>query len=193
MGFLDAEVSGGGGGKQAKFDGKAGNHVVRGSDDILNNKEAVFGIYDAQGGYLKFNGKGTPPERRLGSIFPKDEAPLRSSLGDTDKSEWPKAKFGGDEPEDPWVQVIEIPMRLKETGEPYVFSAQSKTSLAAIKDLLSQCRRMPEGFEPLVRLGVGSYKGKFGTVRKPVFSILGKVPMVGDGEVENDMNDAIPF
>ena len=34
----------------------------------------------------------------------------------------------GDAPEDPWVQVIEIPLRHKESGESFTFTAQSKTS-----------------------------------------------------------------
>ena len=100
MGFMD-EVSSGGGAKLLRFDGRAGNYVVRGSDDTFNNQEFVASIYESKGGYLKFGEKGQAPERHLGSIFPKDEAPLRSSVGNLDKSEWPKAKFGGDEPEDP--------------------------------------------------------------------------------------------
>jgi len=77
MGFMD-EVSSGGGAKLLRFDGRAGNYVVRGSDDTFNNQEFVASIYEAKGGYLKFGEKGQAPERHLGSIFPKDEAPLRS-------------------------------------------------------------------------------------------------------------------
>jgi hypothetical protein len=51
MGFLDS-VSGGGQ-KRAGFDGKAGNHVVRGSDEVLNNQEMVADIYGARGGYAR--------------------------------------------------------------------------------------------------------------------------------------------
>ena len=123
MGFMD-EVAGGGN-KLLRFDGRAGNYVVRGSEDTLNNQEFIADIYAAKGGYLKFGGEGQAPERHLGSIFPKDEAPLRASLGNTDKGEWVKGKFG-DEPEDPWTSVIEIPMRHKESGESYTFTAQFK-------------------------------------------------------------------
>jgi hypothetical protein len=179
------EVSGGGGAKLLKFDGRAGNYVVRGSDSTLNNQEFVGDIYAAKGGYMKFGDKGQAPERHLGSVFPKDEAPLRSTLGNTNKNEWPKGKFG-DEPEDPWTQVIEIPLRHKETGESYLFTAQSKTALAAAKDLLGQCRRLPEGYEPVIRLCVGSYKGKFGVVKKPLLSIVGKAP------IETEPDD-VPF
>ena len=45
-----------------------------------------------------------------------------------------------------------------------------KTSLAAVKDFIGLCRRVPEGFLPIVRLDVGSFKGKFAPVKKPVLS-----------------------
>jgi hypothetical protein len=190
MGFLD-EVSGGGQ-KLAGFDGKAGNHVVRGSDEVLNNQEMIADIYGARGGYLLFNGKGVPPERQLGPIYPKDEAPDRSTLGKLDKSEWAPGKFSDGEPEDPWRPTIELPIRHRTTGEEYIYTAQSRGSLAAVKDLLAQCRRLQEGHNPIVRLAVGSYKGKFGTVKKPVLTIVGKSPIDG-GPDEGPFNDEIPF
>jgi hypothetical protein len=190
MPFLD-EVSSGGGAKLLKFDGRAGNYVVRGSDDTLNNQEFVADIYAARGGYLKFGAKGQPPERQLGSVYPKDEAPARSSLGNLDKSEWVAGKFS-EEPEDPWTQVIEIPLRHRESGEAFVFTAASKTSLAAAKDLLGLCRRLPEGFEPVVRLAIGSFKGKYGVVKKPTLPIIGKVAIEG-GDEQNPLDDEVPF
>ena len=191
MGFMD-EVSSGGGAKLLRFDGRAGTYGVRGSDDTFNNQEFVASIYEAKGGYLKFGEKGQTPERHLGSIFPKDEAPLRSSLGNLDQGEWPKAKFGGDEPEDPWTQIIEIPLRHKESGEAYIFTASSKTALAAAKDFLGHCRRLLEAHEPLVRLCITSFKSKFGMVKKPLLSIIGKVPMEGDDD-SNPFDDEVPF
>jgi hypothetical protein len=191
VGFMD-EVSGGGGTKLLKFDGRAGNYVVRGSDTSLNNQEFIADIFSAKGGYLKFGEKGQPPERHLGSVFPKDEAPLRSALGNLDKAEWPASRFGGEEPEDPWTQVIEIPLRHKETGEGFVFTAQSRMSLAAAKDFLAQCRRLPDAFEPIVRLCVGGFTGRFGVVKKPVLSIVGKTPIEESSEAL-PFDDDVPF
>jgi hypothetical protein len=188
--FMD-EVSGGGGTKLLKFDGRAGNYVVRGSDANLNSQEFIVDVYAARGGYIKFGEKGQAPERHLGSVFPKDEAPLRTSLGNTDKAEWSPGMFG-DAPEDPWVQVIELPLRHKESGESFTFTAQSKTALAAAKDLLAQCRRLPDAFEPIVRLNIGSFKGRFGTVKKPILSIVGKVAIEGEPE-GHPLDDEIPF
>jgi hypothetical protein len=185
------EVSGGGGAKLLKFDGKAGNYVVRGSDANFNNQEFVADIYAAKGGYIKFGAKGEAPERSLGSIFPKDAAPLRSTLGNTNKAEWPPGRFG-DEPEDPWTQVIEIPLRHKDCGDAFLFTASSKTSLGAVKDFLGSCRRLPEGFEPIVRLAVGYFKSRYGVVKKPQLIVTGKVPMEG-GDDGNPFDDEIPF
>ena len=58
--------------------------------------------------------------------------------------------------------MIEIPLRHKETGEELLFCAQSKTSLGATRDFLTQARRVPQGFNPVIRLGVGSFKSKLG-------------------------------
>jgi hypothetical protein len=185
MGFMD-EVSSGGGAKLLKFDGKAGSYVVRGSEATFNGQEFLADVYSATGGFLKFNGKGQQPERRTDIVFPKDQAPSRASLGDLDRSKWETGKFG-DEPEDPWTPVIEFPLTHRETGEAYTFTAQSKTSLAAAKDLLGLSRRLPESFLPIVRLDVGSFNGKFGPVKKPVLSMIGKSP------IETESNEALPW
>jgi hypothetical protein len=180
MGFMD-EVSSGGGTKLLKFDGKAGSYVVRGSEATFNGQEFLADVYSATGGFLKFNGKGQQPERRIGLVFPKDLAPARSSLGDLDQSAWANGRFS-DGPEDLWTPVIELPLIHRESGEAFTFTAQSKTSLAAVKDFLGLCRKVPEGFLPIVRLDVGSFKGKFGQVKKPALSVIGKAPIETDSE-----------
>ena len=68
MPFMD-EVSGGGGTKLLKFDGRAGNFVVRGSDANLNNQEFIAEVYAARGGYMKFGEKGQAPERHTGKCL----------------------------------------------------------------------------------------------------------------------------
>jgi len=44
---------------------------------------------------------------------------------------------------------------------------------------------LPEGFLPIVRLDVGSFKSKFGPVKKPVLSMVGKSPV--------EQEDDLPF
>ena len=191
MGFTD-EVGIGSGKPILKFN-KEARYVKRGSDEAMNDQEFVAKIREARAGYIRFNGN-EQPERHLGAIFPKDEAPSRSSLGDTDKSKWPKAKFG-DGPEDPWTAVIEIPLQRRETGEELLFAAQSKTAIGAAMDFLSQARRVPDGFDPVIRLGVGSFKSRFGQIKKPVLSIVGKVPSSGavNGKDEPPFSDSLEF
>jgi hypothetical protein len=178
VGFMD-EVSNGGGNKLLKFDGRAGHYSARGSEATFNGQEFVADVYSATGGFLKFKGKGEQPDRRTGLIFPKDHAPSRASLGDMDPSEWEESKFGNG-PEDPWVAVIELPLVHRETGEAFNFTAQSKLSLAAVKDFLGLCRRIPEGFLPIIRFDVGAFKSKFGPMKKPVLSMVGKSPIETD-------------
>ena len=185
MGFFDDNASGGGP-PLLKFDGKAGQFLQKGSDTPLNGEVFVAYLLSSAAGYLNFPGGDRPPERRMGSIFPEDKAPSRAELGDTDESKWPKGRFSNGEPEDPWRACIEIPMQHKESGEEYTFTAMSKTALAAAKDLLAQARRLPDGFDPVIRLNVGSYKSRFGVVKKPVLSIVGKV-------TRNAGEDALPY
>jgi hypothetical protein len=190
MGFMD-DVNGGGA-SLLKYDGRGGTYVKVGTEDTFNGQEFIADIYSATGGYVKFKGKGETPEKSMGLIFPKDLAPLRSTLGDLDKGAWVKGKFS-EEPEDPWHRVIELPLRHKESSETYTFTAQNKNALGAVKDLLGQCRRLPEGFQPVVRLNTASFKGRFGSVKKPVLTIIGKVANEADGDDGNPFDDEIPF
>jgi hypothetical protein len=191
MGFMN-EAAGGGGPPIMKFS-KEAKYVRSGSEESYNDQEFVADTHAARGGYLKFGEKGQAPERHLGSVFPKDEAPLRASLGNLDKSEWPPSKFNKGEVEDPWTAVIEIPLKNKATGEELLFVAQSKTSLGAAKDFLTQARRVPDGFNPVIRLGVGSFKSKFGPIKKPVLSIVGKVAADGATKEQAPFDDAVGF
>jgi hypothetical protein len=189
MSFMD-EVNGGGAGL-LKYDGRAGTYLKVGTEDTFNTQEFVADIFSATGGYVKFKGKGEAPEKKMGLIFPKDLAPLRRTLGDLDKSAWVKGKFS-EEPEDPWRRVIELPLRHKENGDAYTFTATNNNALSAVKDLIGQCRRLPEGFNPIIRLNTASFKGKFGPVKKPVLTITGKL-QIDTGGAEDAFDDEIPF
>ena len=155
---------------------RAGGPVLKhGSDLEFNDECFVLNSAGAVAGYLKFKGKGEPPERHTGPIYPRDEAPERASLGDTDQSEWPIGRFSN-EPEDPWTPVIELPLKHKETGEEYILTCQSKTAIGAAKDLFSQLRRVPPGHDPVIKLAIGSMQTRYGKRKKPVFSLVGQVP-----------------
>ena len=50
-----------------------------------------------------------------------------------------------------------------------------------------------DGFDPVIRLGVGSFKSKFGPIKKPVLSIVGKVPSNGAVKDEPPFDDRLEF
>ena len=51
-------------------------------------------------GWIKFNGKDTPPDRHMGLLYSDFVMPTRDSLGDLDASQWEAGLSG--HPEDPW-------------------------------------------------------------------------------------------
>jgi hypothetical protein len=172
MGFLD-DVTGGGGTARATFDGREGTFNIRGGSATLNDAEFVVELGKAQGGFVKFNGPGQPPDKHVGDIFPKDEAPRRHTLPDTDPSKWRPGKFSGGKPEDPYRPVIELSLRHRETGESVILTLQSKTSMGAARDFLKQCRKMPDDVLPIVKLGAATVKTKYGSFKAPNFSVVG--------------------
>ena len=100
MSFLD-ELKGSTAAVKLTFDGRGGTYGMSGSDTDHAGSEWVAHIYRATGGHLKFNGKGNPPDRKMGAVFPTDQAPTRASLGDLDKSKWPPSKFNQGEVDQP--------------------------------------------------------------------------------------------
>ena len=52
---------------------------------------------------------------------------------------------------------------------------------------------MPQGFNPVICLGVGSFKSRFGAIKKPVLSIVGKVPNNGAVKDKPPFDDPLQF
>jgi len=193
MGFMD-QNAGGGGPPLMRWNGQEGKYLKYDSDLEFNDECFVLNPAGAVAGYLKFKGKGEPPERHTGPIYPKDEAPERATLGDIDESKWATGRFSG-EPEDPWTPVIELPLKHKETGEEFILTCQSKTAIGAAKDLFSQLRRVPAGHDPVIKLTVGTMQTRYGKKKKPVFSLVGQVPHAnGKAPAANDVfGDDVEF
>ena len=186
MGFMD-QNAGGGGPPLMRWNGQEGRYKKYDSDTEFNDECFVLNPAGSVAGYLKFGAKGEQPVRHTGPIYPKDEAPDRASLGDTDTSKWPTGRFSG-EPEDPWTAVVELPLRHQTTGEEFILTCQSKTAIGAAKDLFSQLRRVPAGHDPVIKLAVGTMQTRFGKRKKPVFSLVGQVPHVnGKAPTANDV------
>jgi hypothetical protein len=85
--------AGGGGPPLMRWNGQEGKYLKCDSDMEFNDGCFVLNPAGAVAGYLKFGGKGEAPERHTGPIYPKDEAPERASLGDTDQSKWSVGRF----------------------------------------------------------------------------------------------------
>jgi len=159
-------------------------------------------IYDQiQGGWIKFMGKGNPPERKQGNIFEGFVPPDRETLGDTDQSEWEVGLSG--KPADPWQFQLLLPLQNVETGELYVFNTSSITGRRAVDNLIQACDRMqrtePNDY-PIIRLRIGGFQHRderIGWIKTPAFERCGKAPKADltavTTSVAGDMSDEIPF
>jgi hypothetical protein len=180
---------------------KDGKFVMptNGDEELPEGTELACIWEQAKAGYQRFNGKGERPDVRLSLVF--GGKPLeREELGDTDPTQWPESDLTG-RPEDPWREVLMVPLISTETGEVYIFSTMSITGLRAVSNLLTQSARMAakeEGFYPVIALRAGGYEHrKFGWVRVPAFERRGKVPksdITGAlTSLSDDLNDEIAF
>jgi hypothetical protein len=196
------EHAGGTTGTFFKLDGKDGRYKKTRDDEEVPVGTQMVCIYDqAQVGWIKFNGKGNPPDRHMGSLFDGFRAPKREELGDTDQALWERNLSG--QPDDPWKSQILLPLQDVETGELFVFGTTSATGRKAVGNLLTHCQRMsqrdPENY-PIVRLDTGGFQHRderVGFVKTPAFPVIGKAPKSGaakiDTSVAADLNDAMPF
>ena len=170
-------------------------------EEVPEGKEFVA-IYDQiQVGWIKFNGRGNPPDRRMGALFDGFAPPLREELGDTDEALWERNLSG--QPDDPWKSQILLPLQSVETLELYIFGTTSLTGRKAVGNLINHCTRMsrqqPDDY-PIVRLATGGFQHRderVGWVKTPAFPIIGKSPKSGaakiDTSVAADLNDTVSF
>jgi hypothetical protein len=154
-----------------------------------------------QAGYIKFNGKGNPPDRKMGPVFSGFTPPDRESLGDTDQDLWEKSLEG--KPQDPWQFQLMVPMQVVETGELLIFSTSSITGKRAVDNLIEQCERMQRlepDFYPVIKLSIGGFQhrdSRVGWVKTPALPRVGKAPKSDVSAAlttaSDDMSDSIPF
>jgi len=127
------------GGTFFKF-AKDGKFRKTSDDEEIPEGTRFVVIYDQiQGGWIKFMGKGNPPERKQGNLFDGFVPPDRETLGDTDESEWEVGLSG--KPADPWQFQLLLPLQHVETGELYVFNTSSITGRRAVDNLIQACSR----------------------------------------------------
>jgi hypothetical protein len=170
-----------------------------GDEEVPEGTELVCHFDLSRKGFQKFMGPGERPDVRIALVF-GGTPPKRGELDDTDPELWPKSKLTG-RPEDPWRQVLMVPLENPNTGELLVFSTMSRTGLRAVANLLSQSARAmtkePDQL-PVIKLRCGGYTDKrYGWIKVPAFEFVGKAPRtniaVADTSVSTDLNDEVPF
>ena len=189
--YLDAVAPSGIVGRRIKFD-KDGRYVTH--DDgkpVPENTEFVALCGETLVGWIKFNGKGVPPDQIMGLLYDGFQMPPRESLGDFDQSKWP---LGLDNlPADVWLHQMYLVLQNVTTMEMFTFVTSSKTGRRAVGTLLRHYNRTKKTHPddcPVVRLGVG-------WVKTPNFVVVGRRPRdssaVPDTSPSGDMKDGVPF
>lgn len=168
------ELNGGNVGKILKF--QKGKYFV-GDDEIAVNSELIAHVTQLARGWVKFK-NGELVDRRIGKVVDGFVAPQREELDDTDESVWEKNDRG--ERRDPWVSQSYLPLETPETGELIVFVSGSAGGRGAIGALVNIASRNLHKGQPIVQLGVRSYKHKqFGRIENPDFPIVGWTGAIG--------------
>jgi hypothetical protein len=181
---------------------KEGRFVKTSNDEEVPVGTELICVYDqTQAGWIKFNGKGNPPDRQMGAIFDGFVPPTREELGNTDESLWERDLSG--RPADPWQHQMLLPLQDVETGELLIFATGSITGRRAVDNLLRHCERMrvrdPDHY-PVIKLQTSGFQHRderVGFVRTPAFPVVGKTPKSGAAKIDTsasaDLNDAIPW
>jgi hypothetical protein len=168
-----------------KFSGKVGTWTAGAQGiEIPVGTQLIAIIPEMLAGYVKWS-EGELVEQALEPVTNSyDPRALRTSLGDTDESKWPRGDDG--RAEDPWREAAYLPMKNPKTGAEFTYSTSSLGGVRAIKKLAGtyawQLRAAPEttaNHLPVVELGARSYKHtdrKRGTISNHVLTGVDWVP-----------------
>jgi hypothetical protein len=167
-----------------------GKYYSGGNDDEvpMNGREFVVVMSDVSYGWVKFVDKKVV-DQKIGRISEGFVAENRDALGDTDKSQW--EIDSRNEARDPWALQWYVPIADFDSGEGFVFVGGSGGARRAVGNLLRTYGRNSHKGNPIVNLGVRSYKHKeYGRIEEPEIKIVGweKQPPLAA-----KMNDTIPF
>ena len=188
-------------GRMVKF-GKEGTFSYRDNGDTISEETDFIALYDQTLiGWIKFNGEGQPPDRRMGLLYDGFPMPARDSLGDADMSLWQTGLDG--KPQDPWQHHVYLVLQNTETQELVTYVTSSITGRRAIGNLLRHCDRMrrtnPDEY-PVIKLKVGGFQhrdDRVGWVKTPALAVVGRAPKDSaakpDTSIGADMSDEIPF
>ena len=149
-----------------------------------------------------------PVDRRTYHVMKGERAPERDQMPDNDeeaRKNWP---IVDGKPQDPWSLQNLLPMENLETGERYIFVTATVGGGKAVGDLIdtyvAQRKRNRALGLPLIRLQKTMMPtGNYGPTVRPAFEIVSyetsevepvrEVSQEALKQVEDDMNDEIPF
>lgn len=130
-------------------------------------------------GWVKWE-NGRPTDQELGRVVDGYRPAVRSSLGDTDQTQWELDNSG--QPRDPWQTVIYVVLKEEGGNQFYTFPASSKGARTAVGLLATEygkhSRMKPDEF-PIVELGASSYQHPnkaYGRIKVPVLKVAGWSP-----------------
>ena len=183
------------------FNSKKGKYLARDETEIPSGREFVLAYDQIQCGFIKFNGPGRMPDRKMGPMFGGFIPPNVEDLPDRDQSTWDRNDRG--ELRDPWQYQVMLPLYSPDDNAAFIFSTSSKTGLNAVAKLVFVARKMqrttPDDY-PLVKLEVSNFQHRdpyVGKVEIPVFKAIGAVKKDGralkDVPYDQDLSDCVPF
>jgi hypothetical protein len=188
-------------GRMIKF-GKDGAFVTPDDGTAITDTTDFIVLGDQTlAGWLKFNGQGEPPDRRMGLLYDGFAMPERITLGDDDQTKWELGLDG--RPQDPWQHHVYLVLQRGDTAELFTYVTSSVTGRRAIGNLLRHYDRMerahPDQY-PVIRLKTGGFNHKderVGWVSTPVLAVVGRAPKDSAAKPDTspaaDMSDQIPF
>jgi hypothetical protein len=148
-------------------------------------------------------GEEGPPEHRVTESGHRH--PLRDTLGDLNKDEWPAGLDGA--PADPWRDTRYVYLVDGETAATYTFVTDSMGGRRAVSELKTQIqtyRVAHPNAVPIVELAKTTMPTKFGIKQRPLLKVTGwhippapAVPqaraVAAAGTIKSDMDDSIPW
>jgi hypothetical protein len=187
-------------GRMIKFS-KDGRFVTHDDGEpIPDNIDFVFLADQTLIGWIKFNGEGEPPDRKMGLLYNGYIMEPRETLGSLDMTKWELGLDG--QPADPWQHHIYAVLQHGSTAELFTYVTSSVTGRRAIGNLLRHYDRLQKSHPdmyPVVRLKTGGFQhrdDRVGWVNTPVLAVVGRAPKDSaaqpDTSLAADMNDALP-
>jgi hypothetical protein len=144
-------------------------------DDVPPGTRLIANVGELMIGWNKWVG-GVVEDMRMGRVVDGFQPPARSSLGDTDQSEWEMDDDGN--PRDPWQRTNYLILKDEKSDQLYTFAANSKGGINAIGELCGhygkRIRQHPDDL-PVISLGAGKYQHKnkaYGWIKFPKLDVV---------------------